>query len=269
MHERLFQLTPEEVALHPPLYNYHTHNYLCRHATGTVSDYVEEAVRTGFSRIGISDHLNNPGYETYLDFSRMKEEYLPQFAPAYEAYGNQISIFKGGEIEYLPGNEDYYAKLSEELDYLVLGEHFFRYKGNDVNSFTECQNEDTVLAYFDTLIQGVASGYFCILAHPSCPFCSQKEVTPRIQRISEELVLACKESGVKVELNANGPRQSRPYPQEYMIDLCLKHRVPVTVGSDAHNPAYLRDEYEKMTYAYACLSGLCHDEGFIPWKKER
>ena len=41
--------------------NYHTHNYRCNHATGTASDYVEEAIKNGFSEIGISDHLPHPG----------------------------------------------------------------------------------------------------------------------------------------------------------------------------------------------------------------
>lgn len=28
-------------------YNYHTHNYLCGHAAGTVCDYVKEAIKNG------------------------------------------------------------------------------------------------------------------------------------------------------------------------------------------------------------------------------
>ena len=42
------------------LYNYHTHNYLCGHAAGTVCDYVREAVKNGMKSIGISDHFAHP-----------------------------------------------------------------------------------------------------------------------------------------------------------------------------------------------------------------
>ena len=44
--------------------NYHTHNYLCGHAGGTVLDYVGEAVAHGMRIIGISDHCLPP-IETY------------------------------------------------------------------------------------------------------------------------------------------------------------------------------------------------------------
>ncbi|MCK7488353.1 MAG: PHP domain-containing protein [Bacillus subtilis] len=36
--------------------NYHTHMYLCKHATGHVKDYVKEAIKLGFHSLGMSDH---------------------------------------------------------------------------------------------------------------------------------------------------------------------------------------------------------------------
>ena len=36
--------------------NYHTHTYLCRHATGTIDDYINRAIELGYTDIGISDH---------------------------------------------------------------------------------------------------------------------------------------------------------------------------------------------------------------------
>ena len=36
--------------------NYHTHTYLCKHATGTIDDYVDRAIALGYTDIGISDH---------------------------------------------------------------------------------------------------------------------------------------------------------------------------------------------------------------------
>ncbi|MDD5293042.1 MAG: PHP domain-containing protein [Candidatus Izemoplasmatales bacterium] len=36
--------------------NYHTHMYLCRHAVGSVEDYVEKAIELGFTSLGMSDH---------------------------------------------------------------------------------------------------------------------------------------------------------------------------------------------------------------------
>ena len=41
--------------------NYHTHTYRCNHATGTIEDYVKEAIKANIDEIGISDHLPHPG----------------------------------------------------------------------------------------------------------------------------------------------------------------------------------------------------------------
>ena len=35
--------------------NYHTHNYRCNHADGTIEDYIKVAIEEGYDEIGISD----------------------------------------------------------------------------------------------------------------------------------------------------------------------------------------------------------------------
>ena len=42
--------------------NYHTHTYLCGHAVGDVEDYVNEAIRLGYTELGMSDHAHTPEY---------------------------------------------------------------------------------------------------------------------------------------------------------------------------------------------------------------
>ena len=58
--------------------NYHTHTYLCGHATGDVDDYVNEAIRLGFSELGMSDHAHTPEYfmtkDEYYDFINNNRE---------------------------------------------------------------------------------------------------------------------------------------------------------------------------------------------------
>ena len=39
------------------LWDYHTHTYLCNHATGTIEDYIRSAIKIGLVEIGISDHF--------------------------------------------------------------------------------------------------------------------------------------------------------------------------------------------------------------------
>ena len=63
--------------------NYHTHNYRCNHATGTASDYVEEAIKNGFSEIGISDHLPHPGKDID-NHHRMAVDDIPNYIKEIE-----------------------------------------------------------------------------------------------------------------------------------------------------------------------------------------
>ena len=38
-------------------YNYHTHTYLCSHATGEIEDYIKTAIENGIKYMGFSEHF--------------------------------------------------------------------------------------------------------------------------------------------------------------------------------------------------------------------
>lgn len=75
--------------------NYHTHTYRCNHATGTIEDYVKEAIKANIDEIGISDHLPHPG-KNIDNYHRMAyedlEDYFGKIEEAIEKYGDKISI---------------------------------------------------------------------------------------------------------------------------------------------------------------------------------
>ncbi|MCH5350839.1 MAG: PHP domain-containing protein, partial [Clostridiales bacterium] len=152
--------------------NYHTHNFLCGHAGGTVKDYVESAVRCGLKVIGISDHFAAPiaSKSPYITPQTIQSRYLSQFDEARALFGGRIDILSAVEIEYFEGYEDYYKNLLNKLDYLVLGQHEFIYKGVHYDSFFDGVNDDNITAYFKSVEHGLKSGYFAILAHPDLIF---------------------------------------------------------------------------------------------------
>ena len=92
--------------------NFHTHNYLCGHAFGTVADYVKEAVANGYKTIGISDHFSshNDREPVYIDWNTLESDYLPQFNEANKLYGDKIEILKGVEVAYYDGAFEYYRQ---------------------------------------------------------------------------------------------------------------------------------------------------------------
>ena len=58
--------------------DYHMHTPLCRHATGTVEEYVARARELGLPEIGFSDHSPMPSYfddfETTMSDIRAKAD---------------------------------------------------------------------------------------------------------------------------------------------------------------------------------------------------
>ncbi|MCH5153785.1 MAG: histidinol-phosphatase [Clostridiales bacterium] len=239
--------------------NYHTHNYLCGHAGGTVSDYAKEAVRCGMSILGISDHClpSVATYDPYISLRDIDKVYLPQFDEAKRQYGEQLRLLRGVEIEYFEGYPDYYKTLKSKLDYMVLGQHMYMRGGKLYNSFFEGTDDKNVSAYFDNVCKGIESGLFALVAHPDLIFYQRPKITPRMADAMERTVKLAAERKVALELNANGIRYHEfRYPTDLLVELCKKYNARVVVSSDAHNPRYLCDKYTLALYAYAKNAGL-------------
>lgn len=242
-----------------PVSNFHTHNYMCGHARGTVCDYVEQAVACGYEVIGISDHCVPPigSGEPYITLATLETGYLPQFEEAERKYGDAIEIKKGVEIEFFDGHNDYYESLLDKLDYLVMGQHEFMLDGARRSSFWEGTDDKTVCAYFDNVTRGVLSGYFALVAHPDLIFYRSPPITPAVKAAFATLVRECACNDVALELNANGVRNhGSRYPTPLLTELCKKYDAPVAVSSDCHLPSELCDKYVIGLYDHAVNARL-------------
>ena len=114
--KRLATHSDPSLTLKAMIENYHTHHNFCGHAEGYAWDYVEEAIKLGFSVLGISDHAPN---KLINDWGvRMKEsqldEYLADIESARKKAGKKITVLSGLEVEYFPNNEEYYEKEGNE-----------------------------------------------------------------------------------------------------------------------------------------------------------
>lgn len=239
--------------------NYHTHVYLCEHAVGDAVDYVREAVRCGLETIGISDHCTpcRPTGMRYLTPITLRTLYLPQIAEAKKLYGDKIRILAAVELEYFGGNDGYYRRLLDDLDYLVLGQHEYFDGAAHYDSFCDYADDARVEAYCRSVISGMKTGMFSVLAHPDLIFYRDPPVTKRIKRTFGEMIRVAADCGVAVELNANGVRSHGfKYPTDVLVECCAKHSAPVVVSSDCHKPQYLCDAHVKRLRAYAVKHGL-------------
>lgn len=234
--------------------NYHTHNYLCGHAKGNVSDYVAEAVKHGLNELGISDHCapSVGTKEPYLNEKTIQSKYLPQFKEAERLFGDKIKILSGVEVDYFPDNDVYYKNLLGYLDYLILGQHEYWLNGVRKCSFCDGIDEENIIAYCEQIKQGLQTGLFSGLAHPDLIFYNVPKPTERMKNAFETVVAEAKLSDVPLELNANGVRShGGKYPTDLLIELCKKYNAKIIISSDCHEPQGLCDECVLKLYAYA------------------
>ncbi len=239
------------------LTNYHTHHDRCKHAKGSVEDYVKEAVKHHYTELGMSCHVP---YENFPQMGRRMEyvdleAYLNDIEAAQRKYP-QISLLKAFECEYFPHIHDYISSLAKKIDYLVLAQHYIKLDGKYQDAFHFTKPQQLAL-YAEKIAEAMATGLFKILAHPDVFMCLYPKWDEACVQATRNIAEAANRYGVILELNANGFRRGLkeypdgvryPYPSEKFWSIIAKEypQTPVVVNSDCHDPAYLNDHYMMM-----------------------
>lgn len=262
--------------------NYHTHTYLCKHATGTIDDYINRAIELGYTDIGISDHcpftkeLEKLIYSKRMDMDEFINIYLPELEKAKQKYKDVINVYSAVEIEYFDEFKEFYPQLIEKLDYLILGQHYFKYEGKYVSIYSQLSSEMLEI-YCNTVVEALNTGYFKIFAHPdifnwSYPFWDDECVN-----VTKRIIEAAIKNNVILEINANGIRNcekfhryitipsndrkkkdvhNSAYPNVEFFKLCAETNVLIMVNDDAHDPMHIHDEETLKSYELAEKLGL-------------
>ena len=256
--------------------NYHTHTYLCGHAVGAAKDYVKKAEELGFEEIGISDHAHTPKefmtdaeYEKNALSQIMTDDdfeniYLKDVLDAKKS--SKIKVLLGLETEYIPKYHEHFAKLREKVEYLVLGEHFFEHSGKFYSSYEDV-DETSINYYTDTVIKGMATGLYTILAHPDLFMYNytSKKGTRIFDKLCEECSRKIIEAAIKydvyLELNANGIRNTKYffpefsggylYPRTEFWKIVKEYNPKIVFGADAHTPEALSNDTVKEALEFA------------------
>ncbi|MFA5036361.1 MAG: histidinol-phosphatase [Candidatus Izemoplasmatales bacterium] len=249
--------------------NYHTHMYLCRHAEGTVEDYVKKAIEVGLKTIGMSDHAP---FEDLKDRSiRMLPNELPIYIDecdeAIRKYSDRIKILKGLEIEYFDHHEQYYKELNQQFDFLALGQHYITLgeSAKNLKSTFELTLPTELKRYADTLVKAIASGIFKFVCHPDLMLFGYGNFDNSVKAASEKIIDAAVKYNIPLEINANGIRRGTYhysegnryiYPRLEFWQLAKERKAKVIISSDAHHPKHLYDEAIEAAYKFAANLGI-------------
>ncbi len=234
--------------------NYHTHTVRCHHAMNSEKEYIDAAIKAGYTTLGFSDHSPWHYQSGFIPTMRMQDfeldEYVLVLRKLQEQYKNQIEIKIGLEVEYFEDKIPWLKEQIEkyELDYCILGHHFYqtdeggKYYGYPLSS-------DDLVNYVDGCIAGMESGLFSYLAHPDLPNYNTDDPFYSIQM--RRICLKAKELDIPLEFNILGYTTKRHYPNDTFFSIVKEVGNKVIIGVDAHEAKSLDnfDEYHKVKKA--------------------
>lgn len=252
--------------------DWHTHNLLCRHAIGTLEDYVKMSIELDLDIIGLSDHfpfeylegverLPIDEYSMTLDEI---EKYISNLETLREEYKDQIKIRIGFEADFVENQifnlNVHLNKIKSRLDY-ILGSIHILYSNNGpfgmddsrfLDEYNSLGTDNVYLMYFQTMqkMLNTKEFDFDIVSHLDLPKKFNK-IPENKEIVSNEVIKSLeliKKRGKTVEINTGGLRKEikEQYPSEDIIKLLYELDIPVLLGSDSHKPSELAYEFKKM-----------------------
>ncbi|MDD3809907.1 MAG: histidinol-phosphatase [Erysipelotrichaceae bacterium] len=266
--------------------NFHTHTFRCGHAVGDEQEIVQAAIAANISKLGFSDHVPLPNFRGFLlkglhsvalsprglktlasnfifNGPGMRMDYASRtihqdnVRQLKENHAHQIEIFQGYEAEYFEGYLDYYQELLDnDVDYLILGNHFNSYNSTSCYYGKEKVNDQELYSYCDDVIKALETNLFSYLAHPDL-FMIGKVVFDDVAReITYDICKKAKELNIPLEINGGGIRRGKrevlgryeyPYPSSHFFAIAGEVGNDIILGIDAHAPDELNHGiYEEM-----------------------
>lgn len=161
-----------------------------------------------------------------------------------EAKRRGLPVKLGLEVDYVGGRQDDLAELLSAYPWdLILGsvhEVLDIVVDQAPGVWAERPVEDIWRDYVSHVTELAGGGHVDVLAHPDlAKIYGNRPPGPVLAELHEELASAAGRAGVAVEISTAGLRKpvGELYPDRALLDACLRHRVPITTASDAHEPA--------------------------------
>jgi len=247
------------------MFDYHIHTKLCKHAYGELYEYVERAIKIGFSEICFTDHMPMP--KDFDQSNRMELEdmvlYLNWIEKAKKHYP-EINILTGIEAEYYEGYENYiYNFLSNySFDLVLMSVHYVKkWKGKNWvfnYNFPEKTFSQIYKEYLDAVNSGIKTGFYDAVAHLDI---LKQPHKPFIDNVLEEIkqtIELIKKKDMSIEVNTSGLRKKAKeiFPSKRIIELIVNKKVPMIIGSDSHEPAQVGFMYNKVLNELSDINNL-------------
>ncbi|MEJ2689941.1 MAG: histidinol-phosphatase HisJ family protein [Deltaproteobacteria bacterium] len=240
----------------------HVHTALCRHASGTMEQYVESAMAKGLAGIVFLEHLECG--INYFERVWLTEEDFVEFRweaeKLKEKYAGRIEVLCGVEVGYNPKAVDRILSFldRQQWDRIGLSYHFFEADGRHINMFSrKQQNLDAIqavgpLRIFEGYYQGLIEAVSRIDGHVVCHLDAalrhvQAEVNFDAADLIGELLAVMAKRRLALELNAAGfAIRGEQFPTTRIVRQAAALKIPLWAGSDAHKPEDVGRYFDRL-----------------------
>ena len=261
------------------LTNLHTHTLYCD-GKCKAEEMIREAIKHNFQSIGISTHGPVP-FETdwTIQVSNI-DKYIEEVTFLKEKYKNEIDVFLGMEIDYIPGIgfNELSKMLIKKLDYYIGSVHCLGVLNNGA-VWTVDYSMEQLQAGINENYQGnvrlAVESYYNLISQMAEDY--EPPVIGHIdliKKLNNNLLFNEKEEwyetavekcldiikGTKsiIEINTGGMARgytSEQYPSTFILKMIKEKNIPIIINSDAHTQEYI-------DYKFCEMYKLVHDLGF-------
>ena len=231
----------------------HTHTRLCRHAGGEPLDYVRAAAARGIPEIACTDHIPFPNDPT-PSIRMTREELQTYFALVREAQqAGPVTVLLGIEADYQRDLvQGHIQAVLDSADFdLVLGSlhtgPFWDLAPGDpaaTPEFVEQMNR----TYYLRMAELARTGLYDVCSHFDIVKRTGIHAPPALlTEIVPPALDAVAAAGMAIEINTSGfdHGAAEAYPSLQILGWMKDRGIPITFGSDAHDPAQLGRHFEK------------------------
>lgn len=251
-------------------YNYHTHSRFSDGSSEPI-EYVEEAIRQGFTSLGFSEHSVLPFENTFALQAGTEPAYVKEIKRLQELYAGRMNILLALEADYIPGLSYGFStqKSNLGLDYIIGSVHLVKNSHNDVLWFIDGPKREIydkglnelfggdirkgVTAYWQQINRMIQEEEFDIIGHlDKIKMHNQgrwfnEDEQWYLDLVNETIALIA-EKDLIVEVNTRGIYKGRSetlFPGEYILAGLKERGVRITLSSDAHQPHELSMWFEE------------------------
>lgn len=253
------------------LTNLHTHTVYCD-GMCTAEEMIQAAIKCKFQSIGISTHGPVPFFTDWNIKECNIEKYIEEITLLKEKYRDQIDIFLGMELDYIPGIgfDESALSVMNRLDYYIGSVHFLG-KSVSGSMWTVDYTVEGLISgikeNFNGNIRHAVETYYSLVSDMAVRY--QPPVIGHIDLIkklnknnllfdeneewyitaAEKCLDAIKNTKSIIEINTGGISRNytlEQYPSTFILKMARRKNIPVMINSDAHTAEGINCKFEEM-----------------------